>query len=188
MVTYCVGSARRKREYFKNMQDAVILDNIEVLFCASENGRNYFAYGAIPFASFTVAQYLDYRRALCGGETDNAVLNSLGLSRRKRLGSLCSAEMRCVMFVEKTGGKTKSPLVVNLDGCKYTRKNRKALMRLTELCETVYVCVTDRRFIKRARGAYKMLMFGKPVKNTRPKFYAAKRLAKELGAYRVAVM
>ncbi len=59
MTTYCTGSARQKRDYFKETDGTVVLDNVEVLFCVSENGRNYFAYGDVPFADFSVAEYLD---------------------------------------------------------------------------------------------------------------------------------
>ena len=189
MVTYCIGSARQKREYFKNMKGAVVLDNTEVLFCASENGRNYFAYGAVPFAAFTVEQYLDYRRALCGGGMDDSIIAALKLSPNKRLGSLSAVEMRCVAFIEKTGGQTECPVVINLDGSKYSRKNLKALERLISHCAQAYVCVTDKRFVKHAHGVFKTLAFGKPTaKCKRPKFYAAKQLAKRLGAYKIAVM
>lgn len=188
MVTYCIGSARQKREYFNSMRGAIVLDNVEVLFCASENGRNYFAYGAVPFAAFTVSQYLNYRRALVGGEIETCMLKTFGLSPNKRLGGLTAAQMRCVAFLEKTCGRTDAPVVINLDGSKYTRKNFKTLARLLAFCPDAYVCVTDARYVKHERRAFKMLAFGKPVGRVRPKFYAAKILAKQLGAYRVAVM
>ena len=130
MVTYCIGSARSKREYFANMDGVVILDNVEVLFCASENGKNYFAYGDVPFGSFTVEEYLTYRRALC---TEPFSVNSLApfdIPGSKRVSRLLPAEMRCVMFLEKTMGHTDKAVVINLDGTKYTKKNNASLKRL----------------------------------------------------------
>lgn len=187
MVTYCLGSARQKRAYFYKLDGAVVLDNDEVLFCASENGRNYFAYGEPPFGGFTVEQYIKYRTALCGRPFPHAALAALRISPSKRLEKLSPAQRRCVAFVEKTGGDTDSPIVINLDGARYTRKNALALDRLLALCKTAYVCVTDPRFVKRARQAeFKTLAFGKAVKHKRPAFYAAHRLAKMIGATRVA--
>ena len=187
MVTYCLGSARQKRAYFGKLDGAVVLDNVEVLFCASENGRNYFAYGAPPFGGFTVEQYIKYRTALCGRPFPAAALEKLCISRSKRMEKLCPAQRRCVAFVEKTGGATDGAVVVNLDGTRYSRKNAAALDRLLALCKTAYVCVTDPRFVKRAKQAeFNTLAFGKAVKHKRPAFYAAHKLAKKLGATRVA--
>lgn len=189
MVTYCIGSARQKREYFGKLDGAVILDNVEVLFCASENGRNYFAYGDVPFSAFTVREYLKYRRALCKAEIPADMFGKLRLRANKRLGKLAPAEMRCVAFLEKTCGSTDKPVVINLDGAKYTRRNAAALMRLVALCKDVYVCVTDKRFLRRSGATAQTLAFGTPVvKRARPKFYAAKRLAQKINAKRVAVM
>ena len=186
MVTYCLGSARQKRAYFKNKNDAVYLDNAEVLFCASENGRNYFAYGAPPFPSFTAEEYLKYRMALRGESPDTAAaLKCLGINRKKRLGSMCAAELRGLDFIERAGGATERTVVVNLDGAKCTRKNRKVLAAIAALCKNVYVCVTDARFVRRHKGIYKTLMFGKPVKKQRAEFYSARLLAQKLGAYKV---
>ncbi len=188
MVTYCLGSARQKREYFSKMDGAVVLDNVEVLFCASENGRNYFAYGDVPFAAFTVAEYLKSRRALCKTAPPAGLLGRLRLRESKRLGKLAPAEMRCVTFVEKTCGNADKPVVINLDGAKYTRRNAAALRRLIALCKDVYVCVTDVRFVRRLGAHAQTLAFGKPAKRTRAHFYAAKRLAQQINAKRVSVM
>lgn len=187
MITYCLGSARQKRAYFNRLDGAVVLDNVEVLFCASENGRNYFAYGTPPFGGFTVEQYIKYRTALCGRPFPHAALDALRVSPRKRMEKLCPAQRRCVAFVEKTGGDTDSPIVINLDGTRYTRKNAVALDRLLAVCKTAFVCVTDPRFVKRAKQiGFKTLAFGKAVKQKRPAFFAAHRLAKKIGATRVA--
>ena len=187
MITYCIGSARQKRAYFKTLKDAVVLDNAEVLFCASENGRNYFAYGYIPFAGFEVGEYLAYRRALCREKVEDATVRAFGLDPRKRLEKLCAAELRTLTFLEKTAGATADPVVVNLDGAKYTRKNVRTLNRLlARFTSDVYVCVTDMRFVKKA-NCHMTMEFGKS-KGRRPKFYTAKRLAKRINACRVAVM
>lgn len=186
MVTYCVGSARQKRAYFASASGVVVLDNVEVLFCASADGKNYFALGEVPFGSFGVLEYLKYRRALCDKKVNASQIRALGLSPRKRLKRLCAAEMRLVMFLEKTAGETDKAIVVNLDGCKYTRRNAAALKRLTALADEVYVCVTDERFIP--SGA-RIMRFGKRVKRARrPMFYAARRLSRILGAKRVEVV
>lgn len=189
MVTYCLGSARQKREYFKKLKDCVILDNAEVLFCASENGRNYFAIGEVPFAAFTAEEYIKYRRALCAGASSVELLDKFEIPRRKRLGSLSPAQMRCVAFVEKTGYcATDKPVVINLDGAKYGRRAARALALLISACKDVYVCVTDTRYLRRAPENYETMYFGKTCKSTRPRFYAARRLAQKLNAVRVSVM
>jgi len=188
MVTYCIGSARQKRDYFKAAEGAVVLDNVEVLFCASENGRNYFAYGDVPFGDFTVEEYLKYRRALCKEKVTNATLDKYGISPRKRLKRLSAAELRIVMFLEKTAGRTDKAVVVNLDGTRYSARNNAALKRLLSGLSEAYVCVSDARFLKYADKNVRTLEFGKPQKAVRPAFYSAKRLAEKIGAKKIAVM
>ncbi len=204
MVTYCTGSARQKRAYFEEVSGAIVLDNLEVLFCASENGKNYFAFGDVPFSGFTVSDYLKYSRAASKIEaladffegkatefrTDiDRAIAKLGLSKNKKLGRLAPAEMRAVTFLEKTGGATDSALVVNLDGAKYSRRNAKALARLIKCAGgDVFVCVTDARFVEHSAPGCKTMAFGKKTDGVKPTFFAAKRLAKKIGAKKVAVM
>lgn len=185
MITYCIGSARQKREYFRD-GDYVVLDNIEVLFCASENGRNYFAFGDIPFADFTVGEYLNYTRAL-ESKVPGGVIRDFGLNENKKLKKLCAAQLRAVMFLERTAGKTDKPVVINLDGTRCNAKNAKALGVLLSHISDAHVCVTDKRFLKKARGEHRTVSFGKSVKSHRPVFYAAKVLAKRIGAKKVAL-
>lgn len=187
MVTYCLGSARQKREYFREVAGAIILDNVEVLFCASENGRNYFAFGEVPFGGFTVAEYIKYKCATVCEPPSIARIKALGLKADKRLKKLSAAEMRAVDFLAATGGQTDSAVVINLDGAKYTRRNAAALARLLNVVGEAYVCVTDTRFA-RAGVSCKTLRFGRVERGARPSFYAAKRLAKKIGAKKVAVM
>ncbi len=188
MVTFCIGSARAKREYFAGASGVVILDNVEVLFCVSENGKNYFAYGDVPFGSFTVEEYLTYRRALCTEPFSADSLKPFGIPASKRICRLSPAEMRCVAFLEKTMGHTDKAVVVNLDGAKYTRRNNAFLRRLLKAVGEAYVCVTDARFVANADKGFRTLMFGKKTEGQTPKFYAAKKLARKIGAKRVAVM
>lgn len=190
MVTFCLGSARQKREYFKN-KGMLVLDNVEVLFCASENGKNFFVYGEVPFSEFSVRDYVLYRRALCGGNTDMSLIERAGIPLGKRFGRLCEAERRVVMLAEKTGGeKVGGAAVVNLDGARYSKKNMRALCKLVNECgERVFVCVTDRKFVKKMRLPYEILHFGKDTKRkTRKAFYAAHLLKKRLGATKISVM
>ena len=183
-----MGSARQKREYFKRASGAIVLDNVEVLFCASENGRNYFALGAVPFGGFTVIEYIRYKCACVRTVPSSAQIEELGLNPYRLIGGLSPAEMRVAMYLAETGGSTDKAVVINLDGAKYTRKNAAALSKLLSRIGEAYVCVTDKRFLRKATG-YKTLQFGKPpAKKKRPAFYAAKLLAKKLGATKVAVM
>ena len=186
MVTYCIGSARQKRAYFKDME-YVVLDNVEVLFSVRENGRNYFAFGDVPFADFTVGEYLNYSRALESKVSDD-VIAAFGLDKNKKLGRLCAVKMRTVLLLEQTAGEPDKPVVINLDGTKCSRRNVRALRFLLQRITSAYVCVTDERFLKKARGEYRTLRFGKSVNAKRPAFYAAKVLAKRIGAKRVAEM
>ncbi len=189
MVTYCLGSARQKRAYFIGQSNITVLDNVEVLFCASANGRNYFAYGHVPFSEFTVIDYLAYRRALCRDAVTVETVRSFGLDPNKKIERLCATEMRIVSFLEKTAGKSDLPVAVNLDGTKYTRKNAAALERLLSgIATDVYVCVTDAKFLRRAKTRHVTLFFGKARKKHRPKFYTAKILASRINAVRVSVM
>ncbi len=165
-----------------------MLDNVEVLFCAAENGRNYFAYGDVPFGGFTVSEYLKYVRALETDKVGDDTIRALGVSPRKKLKKLCPAEMRIVTFLELTAGRTDRAVVVNLDGARYTRKNDAALRRLLGAVGDAYVCVTDMRFVSHAGKEVKQLAFGKPVDGIRPSFYAAKKLARKIGAKRISVM
>lgn len=185
MITYCIGSARGKRAYFKG-DDYVVADNIEVLFCVSENGRNYFAIGDVPFAEFTVSQYLNYKRALCKEKPDEKIMRVFGLDPDRRVGSLSNVKMRALQILEKTCGKTDKPVVVNLDGTRYTPRLNRELKRLIGALGCCYVCVTDARFLRYASKAVKTLFFGKYVKRHAPRFYAAKRLAELIGAKRIA--
>ena len=188
MLTYCIGSARQKRTYFMNDKDAVFLDNAEVLFCASEDGKNYFAYGSLPFSDFTVSEYLEYARALKSEKVTREIIETFGIDPETRLKRLCPAQYRCVQFLEATRGVRQKKLVVNLDGARYSKKNAKALDALIALADEVYVCVTDKRFTTKCKHEYKILSFGKPTKRTRPRFYAARLLAKRIGAKRIAIM
>ncbi len=188
MVTYCTGSARQKRAYFEEADGVVVLDNIEVLFCASENGRNYFAYGKVPFADFTVGDYLAYRRALCDDKVSAATIRAFGLNPRKKLGRLSPVEMRCVTFLEKTAGHTEKSVVVNLDGTRYTRRSGARLKKLVAAVGDAYVCVTDASFIDRGIKPAELLTFGRLDDDaTEPAFYSARLLAKRIGAKKVAV-
>ncbi len=100
---------------------------------------------------------------------------------------LSAAEMRIVSFLELTAGKVDKPVVINLDGTEYDRKNAAALNRLLAKTGEAFVCVTDKRFIEKAKGEIRTLEFGKGARFATPRFYAAKRLAKKIGAKRVAV-
>ncbi len=175
MVTYCTGSARQKRAYFMR-KDAIVLDNIEVVFCASEDGKNYFAYGEMPFSMFGVKEYLDYKTALAGGGVDYALLEKLGISTKTRVGRLCPAQMRCVQLAEKLAGGRYGDVVINLDGTRYSRKNAKALAALISVCENVFVCVTDKRFVSRAPRIDGVMKFGNGS-GTRGTFYNTRALA-----------
>lgn len=166
----------------------MVLDNIEVLFCASENGRNYFAYGKVPFSEFTVSDYLAYRRALCGERVSAETVRAFGLNPRKKLGRLSSVEMRCVTFLEKTAGHTEKSLVVNLDGTKYSRRGAACLKKLIAAVHDAYVCVTDDGFIDNGIKPAELLAFGRlDADAPAPTFYSARLLAKRIGAKRVAV-
>lgn len=191
MVTFCTGSARQKRAYFEEASGVVVLDNVEVLFCASENGRNYFAFGDVPFASFTVDDYLKYRRALNVGEVSaniDVFLRRQRISGVKRLRYISPVQMRIVSFLEKTAGVTEKSVVINLDGTKYSRALNKQLKRfIAALPVDVFVCVTDEKFIDKADNGYKTLAFGKKVDGIKPKFTAAKKLARRVRAKSVAI-
>lgn len=164
------------------------MDNIEVLFCVSENGKNYFAYGDVPFADFTVADYLKYRRALCKDKAGEECITEFGLKAKRRLRRLNPVQMRVVQFLEKTCGNTDKTVVVNLDGTRYGKRKAARLKRLTDKCRDVYVFVTDERFVKRCIYPHKILTFGKPTRGAARKFYAAKQLAERIGATKISVM
>lgn len=186
MVTYCLGSTKQKYAYFRNF-DAAVLENPEVLFRASENGVEYFAYGKIPFAGFSVRDYLGYRTSLCPRRPTEKEMRALGLRPSAKLGRLCAAARMCVYYLEKACGAELNRVVIDLDGVKCTRKNSAVLNRLLSLCGTAFVCVTDERFLKRA-GACRTLRFGKGIKYARPKFRKADKLHALIGADRVGVM
>ena len=189
MVTFCLGSARQKRAYIKTVKDAVLLDNIEVLFCVSENGRNYFAYAPVPFFGFTVSDYLSYRRALCGKKLNSDDIIRFGLNPNKRMGKLSAGERRTVQFLEKTCGVTDKPVIVNLDGIRYGRRCGQALYRLIKAISTdVYVYITDPRFARKYSGKYETMTFGLQSKRRFHKFYYAKILAEKVGASKISVM
>lgn len=188
MVTFCLGSARAKRAYIKTIEGAILLDNIEVLFCASENGRNYFAYAPVPFGGFRVDDYLRYRRALCGEKLLPSDIEKFGINPQKRMGRLCAAERRTVQFLEKTRGVADKPVIVNLDGIRYTRRNMAALKRLLAVIPEAHVFVTDKRFVSRFRGEFVTKIFGSQSAFITHKFYAAKELAERIGADKVSVM
>ncbi|MCH5161724.1 MAG: hypothetical protein J1G04_06810 [Clostridiales bacterium] len=188
MVTFCTGSARQKRAYFMNDKDAVFLDNTEVLFCASEDGKNYFAYGDLPFADFTVSDYLNYARALKSEKVTRQAIEDFGISPDIKIKKLSPVQYRCVQFLEKTRGAKQKKLVINLDGAKFSKKSARGLAALISKADEVYVCVTDDRYITRYKRDCKVLSFGKSVKKSKPKFYSARILAKRIGAKRIAIM
>lgn len=188
MVTFCLGSARAKRAYIKTIKDAILLDNIEVLFCVSENGRNYFAYAPVPFFGFTVCDYLRYRRALCGQKLDVESIKCFGINPKKKIGRLSAGELRTVQFLEKTCGKTDKPVIINLDGIRYSRRCMFALRRLLAVIGEAYVFVTDARFVGRFRGKRNTMTFGAQSSYTSHRFYAARALAQKIGATKVSIM
>lgn len=188
MVTFCLGSARQKREYFHEADGVLVLDNVEVLFCASENGRNYFAFGSVPFGDFTVGEYIRYKCACVSSVPAKTDYDRFRIRESKKLKSLNPVEMRVVDFLAECGGRTDKTLVINLDGTRYSGRRLKALRRLLAAVENSYVCVSDRRFFDKInlRNGVDTLTFGK-IEGSRPSFYNAKRLAKKIGAKRVAV-
>ena len=188
MVTFCLGSARAKRAYIKEVKDAILLDNIEVLFCVSENGRNYFAYAPVPFYGFTVRDYLRYRRALCGQKLDEDSIKRFGINPNKRIGRLSAGELRTVQFLEKTCGTTDKPVIINLDGIRYGKRCAAALRRLLKVLPDAYVFITDTRFAKRFHGKSGTMNFGAQTKHSLHRFFAAKVLAQKLGATKVSIM
>ncbi|MDE7164663.1 MAG: hypothetical protein K2O04_04485 [Clostridiales bacterium] len=188
MVTFCLGSARAKRAHVKSIGDAILLDNIEVVFCVSENGRNYFAYAPVPFSEFTVYDYLSYRRALCGDKVIMSDIARFGISPKCKMGRLSAAARRIVQFLEKTCGKADKPVIVNLDGIRYTRKNMAALRRLLAAIGEAYVFVTDRRFVTRYRGECVTQTFGTQSNYMSHRFYGAKLLAQKIGANKISIM
>ncbi|MDE6200836.1 MAG: hypothetical protein K2M47_04340 [Clostridiales bacterium] len=188
MVTFYLGSARAKRAYIKTIEGGVLLDNVEVLFCASENGRNYFAYAPVPFGGFRVGDYLRYRRALCGEKLLVSDIEKFGIKPNRKMRGLSAAERRIVQFLEKTCGQTDKPIIINLDGIRYTRRNMAALKRLISVIPEVHVFVTDKRFASRFRGEYVTKTFGSQSAFITHKFYAAKELAQRVGADKVSVM
>ena len=189
MVTFCLGSARQKRAYVKSIKDGVLLDNIEVLFCVSENGRNYFAYAPVPFSDFRVHDYLKYRRALCGDKITEFDIRRFGLSPRTKIGRLAAAERRIVQYLEKTCGKATGPIIINLDGIRYSRRGMAALNRLiSALSVDVYVFVTDVRYVRRFKGKRDTITFGSQSKPRTHRFYSAKLLAQRVGANKISIM
>ena len=188
MVTFCIGSARQKRAYFMDDKNAVFLDNSEVLFCASEDGKNYFAYGDLPFSDFSVADYLHYARALKSEKVTRQTIEKFGICPDTKIKKLSPVQHRCVQYLEKTTGTKQQKLVINIDGARYNRKSAAVLDKLIQQADDVYICVTDDRYITRYKKEYKILSFGKAVKKSRPKFYAARILAKRIGAKRIAIM
>lgn len=188
MVTFCLGSARAKRAYIKTIGDAILLDNIEVLFCVSENGRNYFAYAPVPFSEFSVNDYLSYRRALCGEKLVESDIKRFGIDPKRKMGKLSAAQRRTVQFLEKTCGKADKPIIINLDGIRYTRRCMTALRRLLAVIPAAYVFVTDKRFVSRFRGEFATQTFGAQSHYTAHRFYSAKLLAQKIGANKISIM
>lgn len=188
MVTFCLGSARAKRAYIKTVGDAILLDNIEVLFCVSENGCNYFAYAPVPFGEFTVFDYLSYRRALCGEKLIASDIKSFGINPKRKMDKISAAERRTVQLLEKTCGKADKPVIVNLDGIRYSRRCMAALCRLLAVIPQAYVFVTDKRFVTRFRGECTAQTFGAQSDYTSHRFYAAKLLAQKIGANKISIM
>lgn len=105
MITFCLGSARQKRAYFSDI-GAIVLDNVEVLFCSSEDGYNYFAIGKPPFADFTVAEYLRYMRAprFCESYSDilKAGNDSRGAEYSDPASELCGDEYGDIAVADKS--------------------------------------------------------------------------------------
>ena len=188
MVTFCLGSARAKRAYIKEIKDGTLLDNIEVIFCSSENGRNYFAYAPIPFGDFRVCDYLAYKRALCGQKVVVSDIKKFGINPNAKMKRLSAAARRTVQFLEKTCGLADKPVIVNLDGMRYSRRGMTALNRLLAAVPEAYVFVTDERFKSRFKGEYKTLMFGSQSHFLKHGFYKARLLAKRAGATKISVM
>lgn len=156
-VTFCLGNVGVKRRSFLQPEPgAVCADNDDILLHFRLNGRLYCALGYIPFADFTVRDYVAYARSLkarrpLGDDEIRFILRSAGFRKPLycRVGSLTRVEYRHLCLAAKLEIDTKT-IRLNFDGLPYSARHRRQLLRLLRALDTRYdvrVAVTDTRFI-----------------------------------------
>lgn len=175
MITYCVGSSLKKREQFvKNglKSEALYADNDEVLRVISRGDDKVFIRGKIPFSNMCVGEYIRYQRATtCEKPTAtpeieqyNKVLG-LGLKFSKKMGALDLFSYRKAQILSRYNGSVRQ-VYVNFDGLLFSKRNNKKLQKLLESLKkffTVFVAVTDYRFIPSGQKVKKFLPNGDTV-------------------------
>lgn len=150
-ITYCVGDERAKRrEFRKESDDRISLDNDEVLASISLSGKTYYAVGGIPYGGMRAGDYISYCR--CEKAERTAVRNRmLGLRAplKKRMRSLTVLEYRAVRLLAEFKPAAKS-VYINLDGAEYSRSLAWRLFSLLKRIERfycVFVSVSDMRLV-----------------------------------------
>ncbi len=166
MVTYCVGDIVAKRRAFRKKcdGDTVSLDNDDVIADVKANDETCFLIGELPFADFSIADYVRYARAnltqLALGKV--AIKNLLRLAGYKGsmfrcIKRLSRVDYRKIQLASKVTDKTRI-VYVNFDGLPYTKFYKRRLRALLKTWKKfdVYVSVSDVRFLpkKCARKQY----------------------------------
>ena len=160
-VTYLTGELNAKRKMIRSMsEDAVIADNDDIIGYFRLSGKLYCLPGTLPFSDMSVRSFIAYRRSLindkCKAMSSREVrsyLKAVGckVKIRRKVGSLSTTQYRhlCLASNYKVGA---TRAYLNLDGLPYTRYNKRALRALVKKLSrifSVFVAVSDTRFIPR---------------------------------------
>lgn len=160
-VTYLTGELNAKRKMIRSMsEDAIVADNDDIIGYFRLSGKLYCLPGTLPFSDMSVRSFIAYKRSLItdkckamSAREARCYLRAVGckLKLRRKVGSLSTTQYRhlCLASSYKVGA---TRVYLNLDGLPFTRYNRRALRALVKKLShafSVFVAVSDSRFIPR---------------------------------------
>jgi len=157
-VVYCIGNIEAKRKDFRAKgcrPNSLFVDNDEVALDFVVDNNSYFVTTKLPFAKFSVYQYIVYQTSLTGrsrlkSKQVKQMLKSVGakFSISDKVGSLSKIEYRQLVLAYKMSFNTLR-VYLNCDGIEYNKKNSRQLYQLlnaiSSMCR-VFVSVSDTRF------------------------------------------
>lgn len=165
-IIYCIGNSDSKRRAFRQKgcgQHSLYIENDEVALDIVVDNNSYFINTKLPFAKFTVYQYIIYQTSLFGRSrlTRNKIklmLQSVGakFSINQKIASLTKIEYRQMLLSYKITFNTHT-VYLNCDGIEFNKKNLKQLnVLLDALSKTikVFVAVSDSRFTNETELLY----------------------------------
>ncbi len=155
IITYCLGDILAKRSAFTlegEKEDALYLDNCEVVGAPKGERGTVFGIGENPYGNMTVEEFIRYESGKKASEVVRLCkIFGVKLSLNKKIKRLNPLSLRAVFLVSGFTPKTET-LYINLDSLLPTPKNKKLVSKLLNPLSRyfkIFVAVSDSRFIPR---------------------------------------